>query len=56
MHPKIMVWAHAPVAWEKVQQIIDSLDTLQNTNDRDAIVDALQNAVPEFVPLNPPKK
>lgn len=56
VHPKILIWAHAAVKWEKVQQIIDSLEGLQNTYDRDAIVQALQNAVPEFTPLNPPKK
>ncbi|HNX26295.1 MAG TPA: nucleoside-diphosphate sugar epimerase/dehydratase [Phycisphaerae bacterium] len=56
VHPKIMIWTHSPIEWEKVQQIMDSLEPLKNTNDRDAVVDALKKAVPEFVPLNPPKK
>ncbi len=54
VHPKVRVWKHKPVPWEQVQEAITVLESLQNSMDRSAIVQAFQNIVPEYEPLNPP--
>ena len=55
VHPKVMVWAHQPVPWDQVTEAMGRFDALRNSLDRDSIVTALQHAVPEYAPLNPPK-
>lgn len=55
VHPKVMVWAHQPVPWDQVTEAMGRFDALRNSLDRDSIVTALQHAVPEYTPLNPPK-
>lgn len=55
VHPKVMVWAHQPVPWDQVTEAMGRFDALRNSLDRDTIVTALQHAVPEYTPLNPPK-
>lgn len=55
VNPKIFVWAHQPTPWEQVETMMTNLVSLSNTLDRQQIVDALQQAVPEYTPLNPPK-
>ena len=56
VHPKVLVWAHQPVPWDRVQAIMREFESLENCPDRDAIVQALRKAVPEYEPLNPPSK
>ncbi|MBN1555841.1 MAG: polysaccharide biosynthesis protein [Phycisphaerae bacterium] len=56
VHPKVLVWAHQPVPWDRVQSIMKEFESLENCPDRDTIVKALQRAVPEYEPLNPPNQ
>ena len=55
VNPKIFVWGHQPTPWDQVETMMSNLVSLSNTLDRQQIVDALQQAVPEYTPLNPPK-
>lgn len=54
VHPKVLVWAHQPVPWDRVQEMMQEFEALKNSPDRDAILRALKRAVPEYEPLNPP--
>jgi FlaA1/EpsC-like NDP-sugar epimerase len=56
VHPKVMVWAHTPVAWDQVTAAMETFVSLQNSPDRQQIVQALRDLVPEYEPLNPPEK
>jgi len=52
VHPKVLIWKHAPVEWQIVQQGYQRLEELQNCTDREKIVTALRELVPEYEPLN----
>jgi len=52
----VLIWAHHPVSWDRVQAMMREFESLENCPDRDVIVQALQRAVPEYEPLNPPPK
>ncbi len=54
VHPKVLVWKSRPTQWEQVQSMMARFESLQNSMDRDAIVAALRQAIPEYTPLNPP--
>ncbi len=56
VHPKVLVWAHQAVPYERVQGMMKEFESLENCPDRETIVKALQRAVPEYEPLNPPAK
>jgi FlaA1/EpsC-like NDP-sugar epimerase len=56
VHPKIMVWKHDICDLDEICEEISQLQTLENSLDRDAIVTQLRQVVPEYTPLNPPKK
>lgn len=56
VHPKVMVWAHTPVTWDQVTAAMETFAALQNSPDREQIVRALRDLVPEYEPLHPPEK
>ena len=55
VHPKVMIWKHEPVEWQRVEEAYRQLERLENCLDRQPIVDAIRDLVPEYEPLNPPK-
>jgi FlaA1/EpsC-like NDP-sugar epimerase len=56
VHPKVNVWKSHQAQWPWVQQAIEKLGGLENCPDRQPVVDALCELIPEYEPLNPPKK
>jgi FlaA1/EpsC-like NDP-sugar epimerase len=56
VHPKVNVWKSRQADWAWVQESIEKLNTLRNCPDRQPVVDALCELIPEYEPLNPPKK
>jgi FlaA1/EpsC-like NDP-sugar epimerase len=56
VHPKVLIWQHRATEWSRVEQIIQSLEDLTNCNDRNVVIDAFTQAVPEYTPLNQPGK
>jgi len=54
VHPKIMVWKHQPVEWDRVEASYSRLEQLENSLDRDKIIGTIRDLVPEYEPLNPP--
>ncbi|MBN1942670.1 MAG: polysaccharide biosynthesis protein [Phycisphaerae bacterium] len=50
VHPKVLVWAHQPVPWDRVQAMMKKFESLENCPDRDAIIQTLREAVPEYEP------
>jgi FlaA1/EpsC-like NDP-sugar epimerase len=50
MHPKVLVWRHAPVPWTDVESAIEKLSALANCPHRVDVVRALQEIVPEYQP------
>jgi len=54
VHPKVMIWKHEPVGWQRVQEAYHRLEQLENCLDRQPIVDAIRDLVPEYEPLDPP--
>ena len=56
LHSKILIWKHQSVPWEWVQEGITLVESLQNSMDRSAIVQAFRSIVPEYEPLNPPSE
>jgi FlaA1/EpsC-like NDP-sugar epimerase len=55
VHPKIRIWKSTKTNWDDVQKTMAQMAQLVNCTDRDAIVNALRQAIPEYEPLNPPK-
>ncbi len=55
VHPKVMVWRHHPSEWDEIKAAMEKFESLENCEDRDAIVHALRELIPEYRPLNPPK-
>ena len=56
VHPKVNVWKSVQAEWSWIEQAIEKLDNLRNCPDRQPVVDALCELIPEYEPLNPPKK
>ena len=56
VHPKVNVWKSQQAQWSWVEQAIEKLSGLANCPDRQPVVDALRELIPEYEPLNPPKK
>ena len=56
VHPKVNVWKSRQAQWPWVRQAIEKLSGLENCPDRQPVVDALRELIPEYEPLNPPKK
>ena len=56
VHPKVNVWKSRQAEWSWVQQAIERLGGLENCPDRQPVVDALCELIPEYEPLNPPKE
>ena len=54
VHPKIMVWKHQPVEWDRVEASYSRLEQQENSLDRDKIIGTIRDLVPEYEPLNPP--
>lgn len=55
VHPKVNIWKSRKNDWGQVQKWIEDLSSLQNCMDRDAVIAAIREIVPEFAPLNPPR-
>ena len=51
-----MVWASSPYPFDEIEKGIDILSSLSGEMDREKIVAAMKEIVPEFVPLNSPEK
>ena len=56
VHPKVNVWKSRQTQWTWVEQAIEKLDGLTNCPDRQPVVDAFRELIPEYEPLNPPKR
>jgi len=56
VHPKVNVWKSVQAEWSWIEQAIGKLENLRNCPDRQPVVDALCELIPEYEPLNPPKK
>jgi FlaA1/EpsC-like NDP-sugar epimerase len=56
VHPKVNVWKSVQAEWSWIEQAIEKLENLRNCSDRQPVVDALCELIPEYEPLNPPKK
>jgi FlaA1/EpsC-like NDP-sugar epimerase len=56
MHPKVMIWKSRPTEMEKVRQVMDELEELKNSADRQKIIAALRKLVPEYQPRNSPEE
>jgi len=54
VHPKVLVWKHEPVEWTRVVESYHRLEGLANCLNRQPIVDALRDIVPEYDPQNAP--
>ncbi|MCE5278176.1 MAG: nucleoside-diphosphate sugar epimerase/dehydratase [Planctomycetaceae bacterium] len=53
-HPKISIWRCRSAQWEAAQAAVERLALLQHNHQRQPIIDALRQIVPEYTPLNPP--
>lgn len=53
VHPKVMVWHHRPSPWDVIQAHLAELAKLTNCLDRDTVVTALQETIPEYDPAQP---
>ncbi len=49
-HPKVLIWKCAQTQWERIRQAVDALAQLAERDDREPIVAALQELVPDFRP------
>ena len=56
VHPKINVWKSRPGCWDEIQRVLAELDAMQHSMDRQEIIDAVRQLVPEYKPLNPPRQ
>jgi FlaA1/EpsC-like NDP-sugar epimerase len=56
VHPKVNIWTSRQNDWTQVQEWIAGLLRLQNCLDRERVISALRQIVPEFEPLNPPRE
>ncbi|MEI7835855.1 MAG: nucleoside-diphosphate sugar epimerase/dehydratase [Planctomycetota bacterium] len=56
VHPKINIWKCRKNDWLQVQEWIENLSLLQNCLDRNKVIAAIREIVPEFTPLNPPRE
>jgi FlaA1/EpsC-like NDP-sugar epimerase len=56
VHPKVLIWQHRSTEWDRVSHTIEHLTALANCTQRQKVVDALVQAVPEYEPLNPPSE
>ncbi len=56
VHPKIRIWKSRPNDWDEVLDVYSELKEIHEANDRDQIIATIQRLVPEYEPLNPPKK
>ena len=54
VHPKVNIWQSRPTQWTEIQAALEVLEAARNTLDRDQVVAALRNLIPEYEPLNPP--
>ncbi|MFA6133549.1 MAG: nucleoside-diphosphate sugar epimerase/dehydratase [Phycisphaerae bacterium] len=54
MHPKVLVWKSKPTDFAKVRATFERFESLRNSTDRAAIVDAIRTLVPEYEPRNAP--
>jgi FlaA1/EpsC-like NDP-sugar epimerase len=54
VHPKVKVWKHRKVEWEKIQDSLREFAALTNCPERQRIVESLQRLVPEYKPMNSP--
>jgi FlaA1/EpsC-like NDP-sugar epimerase len=54
VHPKVKIWKHRPVSWEKIQLSLEELAGLTQCAEHAPVVQALQRLVPEYKPLNTP--
>ena len=54
VHPKVNIWQSRPIQWDAVQAALETFDAARNAFDRNKVVAALRNLVPEYEPLNPP--
>jgi FlaA1/EpsC-like NDP-sugar epimerase len=50
VHPKVRVWKHRASEWETASRAIETLTNLADCDERDRIVTALREVVPEYDP------
>jgi len=56
VHPKVNVWKSVQADWPWVEAAVEKLGALENCPDRQPVVDAMCELIPEYEPLNPPKE
>jgi len=56
VHPKVLVWRSQPMDLAKVNAVMDQLDALKNSTDRQKIIETIRLLVPEYEPRNPPEQ
>jgi len=54
VHPKVNVWKSRPTEWGQIEGAFAHFEQLQNSPERQQIIDAIRTLVPEYDPLNPP--
>ncbi len=55
VHPKVNIWKSCKGDWKLIQEMFTKFEKLQNCFDRAPVVALLQEMIPEYKPLNPPK-
>jgi FlaA1/EpsC-like NDP-sugar epimerase len=53
VHPKVVVWKSRQYDFERVRGAMERFEELENCPDRDTIVKAIQDLVPEYLPPEP---
>ena len=56
VHPKVNIWMSRPTEWGQIEKAFAQFESLQNSPDRQRIIDAIRVLVPEYEPLNPPSQ
>jgi FlaA1/EpsC-like NDP-sugar epimerase len=54
VHPKVLIWKHQPVSWDRVQRAFQQFEDLRRESDWKSVVTCLRELVPEFEPQNTP--
>jgi FlaA1/EpsC-like NDP-sugar epimerase len=54
VHPKILIWRHRATAWDQIQNNVEHLKSMENSTDREKIVAALKDIIPEYQPGSAP--
>ncbi len=49
-HPKVKIWRHRVIEWNRILAVLDELSALVNCPDQDPIIAAMRRLVPEYQP------